>query len=540
MDRNANNNKNVGFYNQLVDRLILEQTGNGEFGLSRKQEVVNTVSPYHKSNQLGKKANSFITMYAIELLFQINPSSPQVRNALNWFYGRISQEGYFTSDTTMSAEIEDLVSGKVITTKNTIKIFRHTASALASILLVDGANDISVKLIDNILSIQNHDGGWGATSLTQQQSELLTTAFTLKALTVRDVDYILDNGYSRIERTKKKLEIENAINRAINWFMEQSFNLSGLWYSDDVGEKNKAFYTGIILGMNSAIFGKQQYQDFTSRLISQLCTQSNNGVWLKDGVIDIDGSSRVLAALIKLRKYIDFNFDLLASRISLRNSIIDNSKGIDNLDPATLCFLVDIFSVDRDYDRQNKIVNVIVAILDNNKKVLGTGFILHNNNNKTLCITCRHLFKSNNQQPLYIKLDNGDVLNAKIIAGTEEQPNANSIANNDIAVLEIESNLNFVQSIKNNPETTQTYSLFGYGFSTNSRGKWIGNLKYIGAVGDGYVQYGTEEIVENGFSGSPIINSNQEIMGMAQSRKDRTLYVIPINTINNFLKKGDL
>ena len=115
------------FYDILIKRLLSEQMQNGEFGLSRNQSVVGVVSPYHNAYVPGKKANSFVTMYSIDVLHKLGLDTGMIKKAAAWFASRISEEGYFLSDISISEQVEDVVTGTIISVPSTIKIYRHTA-----------------------------------------------------------------------------------------------------------------------------------------------------------------------------------------------------------------------------------------------------------------------------------------------------------------------------------------------------------------------------------------------------------------------------
>lgn len=533
-NKNSVNIMNFGdFFEKLIAKLLSEQMDTGEFGQSRSLSIVNVVSPYHRAYVRGKKANSFVTMYSIEVLHKLGIDSARIRKAISWFYSRISEDGYFLSDVSIPEQVEDLVTGQLVSTQSTIKIFRHTAEALYSLFLIDGVARIPILMLENLLKAQNPDGGWSASS-SNTNSQLLSTSFALKAITAINSENIVTKGYAQYEQEEKKKDIDIAISRAIRWLAHQSNSVGGLWYLGIEREENKAFYSGIILGMTPQLF-IDNLPDLTAELVDQLIMCSSNGIWLRKNKIDIDGSARILAALIKLRKVLCFDFDFNNSFSILQKEV---EKSIENIDPATLCFLIDsLFEFGGGSNEANiNIVNAVVSIYDK-EKLLGTGFILRLNT-QLICLTCRHIFKNvKNSQCIMAFCDGSkinfdvDFLDSSLFITTHTK------AHDDICVIKINkslsSNLTICTSFND-----KLYSSFGYGASTKGRGQWNRDLILMGqAAQEFYEMRSAEKILEGGCSGSPIFNSKYEVVGMVQAIKDKTVYIIPSKVINHYLNK---
>ena len=377
------------FLDELLSMLRSEQMETGEFGLSRNIDVVNVVSPYHKAFVQGKKANSFVTMYSIELLSKMDTDADKIQKAISWFHSKISKDGYFQSEISISEQVEDIVTGQLISVPSTIKIFRHTAEALSSLFLVEGITPISIQMLDNLLSAQNVDGGWSASS-NNRNSQLLATSFTLKAITAIDSTTLSKGGYALFEQEGKKNSIDTATSKALMWLAKISNESGGLWHLGMEKEEDKAFYTGIILGMTPRLFAGN-YPELTKSLIKQLIMCSSNGLWMRKNTVDIDGSARILAALVKLKKFFNFDYDFNAAFLTLQRHIESNES---KLDPATLCFALDSLY---EYniltkDGTSKNANAVVSIYCEEKH-LGSGFVARVKNS-FFCITCKHIFKS--------------------------------------------------------------------------------------------------------------------------------------------------
>ena len=523
------------FYDILIKRLLSEQMQNGEFGLSRNQSVVGVVSPYHNAYVPGKKANSFVTMYSIDVLHKLGLDTGMIKKAAAWFASRISEEGYFLSDISISEQVEDVVTGTIISVPSTIKIYRHTAEALYSLLLVDGVNRITVKMLTNILEAQNDDGGWSASS-SNSKSQLLSTSFTLKAITALSANDITSRGFAPFEQEAKKNEIDTAVLMALRWLERQSRSVGGLWHLGIEKEENKAFYTGIILGMTPSLF-VEQMPELTLELIGQLIACSDNGIWRRGNEIDVDGSARILSALVKLRKLMPFDFDFETSFSILQSEI---EPIINEIDPATLCFIIDAL-----YERANsyenvepEIVNSVVAIFVDNV-FLGSGFIVKTSN-EAMCITCKHIFKNIQSAYCSIVCGNGQKYTCFLNLQTDiDTITTDTVAQDDIQIIPIgikcKTHLGMQPTLPD-----RFYSTFGYGVSTGGRGRWCRNLQLMGRAAKGFYEMSsTDKVFEAGYSGSPVFNSVNGVVGMIQAIKGQTIYMIPSKTIVDYLEKWE-
>jgi len=351
------------FYNQLVAKLKNDQMEHGEFGVLKMQKN-NITGSYSKYYESGRKPNVFITRYAMELLFQIDPSDSQIKKALGWiFYSNIniSKKGFWIYTRNIPTGIENRATGEEIVEKKIIDVYRHTAEALTAVLLADkiSANNCNriKQMIENLLDIQDENGSWSITSDKRKEPESIATSTILNALTNCDRDDILDKLYSSSEKQEIKIKIETAISKAIKWLIEDSERSGGLWSLPYEGADAPILITAAILKANSSIFGNTKHQEFTASLISRICSQSNGYVWFKkNGSVDISGTAQILAGLFSLGKHMTIdNFDLLESRATLKEYVLSDG-GIDKLDSVTLCYLVDIFSVNRDNEEQPKII----------------------------------------------------------------------------------------------------------------------------------------------------------------------------------------
>ena len=84
------------------------------------------------------------------------------------------------------------------------------------------------------------------------------------------------------------------------------------------------------------------------------------------------------------------------------------------------------------------------------------------------------------------------------------------------------------------------YSTFGYGVSTGGRGRWCRNLQLMGRAAKGFYEMSsTDKVFEAGYSGSPVFNSVNEVVGMIQAIKGQTIYMIPSKTIVDYLEKWE-
>ena len=523
------------FYNALVQRLLSEQMPNGEFGKSRNQSVVGVVSPYHNAYVPGRKANSFVTMYSIDVLHKLGLGEGMTKRAAAWFASRISEDGYFLSDISISEQVEDLVTGNIMYVPSIIKIYRHTAEALYSLLLIDGINAMTVKMFTNLLDAQNTDGGWSASS-SNNKSQLLATSFTLKAITALNPHDIISKGFAPYDQESKRNLLETSIHLALRWFELQSHNAGGLWHLGMEKEVNKAFYTGIILGMTPSLF-VEQMPKLTTDLVNKLISCSCNGVWYHgvDNEIDLDGSARILASLVKLRKLMPFDFDFESSLGYLQKCI---EPKIGTIDPATLCFVIDaLYEYKHSHiSLDSETIYSVVAIYNENH-FLGSGFI-SKVNNKTACFTCKHIFKNSNSDNYKFVCGSGSIFSLELyVRNDAAKITTNSSANEDILLIYLDENVDSYLQMQESL-SDKFYSTFGYGVSAGGRGRWSRNLIYMGFVNKGFCEMRfSDKVLESGFSGSPVFNSRNEVIGMIQSIKGESVYIIPSKSLVDFTKK---
>lgn len=514
------------FYDTCIQKLQSEQMKTGEFGLSRVTEVVGIVSPYHNSATLGKKPNSFITMYAIELLKRLNVQSDAVLRALEWFHSRVSLDGYFSSNVIVDEQVEDLVTGRIISSPRKIKIYRHTAEALHAFITNEGVNSLSTKMLLNLLEAQNSDGGWSASS-ENSDSQILSTSFALKAITALPSSKIAEDGFPRFEKERVKKNIDLAVEKALNWFSCVYKNTRGLFYGGIEREENKAFYTGIVLGMTPELF-LQTYPEMTKELVGQLIQSSADNVWKRNNQIDINGTARILSALVKINKDCPLGY-------SFENAIYQLSEEIEKqdciIDPATLCFVVDtLYNFLFDSYKHNGNAQGAIAAVIYGARIVGTGTIL-SIGSKKLCFTCKHLFTDKASNKYQIKLNNGSTVDMKFYS--DEIINENSAAVEDIVFFDLgNAEYKGFQATSSTMTVGESFYSFGFGESTKGRGSWVYNITYMGVAACGFIEFSCgDQKMEHGYSGAPIFNSRNEIVGIVQAVRADRIYAIPSDSL---------
>ncbi len=506
------------FLKKCVNKLLSEQMPSGEFGLSRQRNVVGIVSPYH-NNVYGQKANSFVTMYAIELLTALQSNQDAIFKAINWFHTKVSNEGYFVSDVPIYEQVEDLVTGKITSVPRTIKIYRHTAEALHSFFLREGVTELSIKMFINLLNAQNKDGGWSASS-ENNVSQLLATSFTLKAITSISINNIVENAFPKYDQERQRRNIELSIERALNWFSTVYKTTGGLFYCGIEKAENKAFYTGIVLGMSPKLF-YDTYPSMTKDLVSQLLRCSRECVWMNSDGIDVNGTARILSALIKLKCLfeIDFPFDSAIDLLAAEVIRLDYK-----IDPATLCFIIDILYhyISKESVIEAEAINSIVAVYCG-QILKGTGTIV-TIGEKKYCITCKHIFNNKQDGAYSIRFKSGKEI---IIDFPFSDIGIDCSAKDDVAVLAL--NTSDCYGLKmGDAKIGSRFSTFGFGETTRGRGSWRKEIKYIGETHKGFLEFSCEnKTMEHGYSGAPILDENNAVVGLVQAIKNETVYAIP-------------
>jgi hypothetical protein len=329
-------------YKQLLDKLLEHQKDYGEFGLFRNDNVANTVRNYHKEEKLKEKPQVFTTMLAIEQMFRDDHlrHKQRIQSALNWLHTQ-TETGYFISQTLIYEPIDSFASNENKNTlvKSTAKVYRHTSEALVSFVNFEGLSYRTITILKNILNAQNRDGGWSNTDLVEE-SKLLSTVFSIQALSRIDKEN-LKHFYREGELEDFVLSLDQSILNGIHWLVNKNKEGKGFWYTPDVSEVNKFFYTGIILSRLPEILLKSS-PGLVYQTISALINNSKDFAWEKGGMIDIDGTARILSALIKVRN-LGGNEVTDEFIFNARTKIAHQLTDLDYIDPATLGYLVEVF-----------------------------------------------------------------------------------------------------------------------------------------------------------------------------------------------------
>lgn len=326
----------VKFWERLLRDLLKHQKSNGEFGKFRVNKVAEVARSYHDKEKLLDKPNTFITMVSMELLQKLNESKykNKIRSALDWMHSKF-WHGWFMSWTT-DEPVNKFIPGKEIYYK--IKVYRHTAEALFSFIRFEGVSNYTNIILDNLLSVQNVDGGWGNTEKIGE-SRLLATAYCTQLLYELPLEKVL-SLYDPEIRRKRHMQIQNALNAGIKWIKEKNNECNGFWYSPDVSEGDKFFYTGIILTRLGHIL-VNHCPNLVERVVQKLTQAEISGTWTKDEMKDFDSTARVTAGLITLKKIgFAINQDIIeCSQECLFNHFVDEEE----IDPVTILFLLQIF-----------------------------------------------------------------------------------------------------------------------------------------------------------------------------------------------------
>jgi hypothetical protein len=211
-----------------------------------------------------------------------------------------------------------------------------------------------------------------------------------------------------------------------------------------------------------------------------------------------------------------------------------------------------------DLDTRTIYESSIVAILDANGAVVGTGFTLNYSGN-FLVITCAHIvFELEAQINDEVRLNHFSPRIGRLDASVSWLNYRSCVspidwtAKEDIAVLQLHGRVLGNCLSKNNFVFMDWNSIlirdcwcFGYIQSRKSRGAWIKNIDCMGVVGNGFIQLvqSSDTKFEKGISGSPLCNDRGEFLGMIQSiYGEHEAYLIPAETIidiiNNYIFEG--
>ena len=329
-------------FDKLLELLLWHQKENGEFGRTRNAKVVSVVRNYHNNEGLIDKPQVFITVMAIEQLGSIDKTKyyNEINKALEWLHFH-TQDGFFYSQTKIEEPTDSFVNLNSNKTKRTIKVkvIRHLAEALVSFLRFEPMNLDIIQIIDNLILLQNDDGGWSNTEINKE-SQLLSTVFCTNALSKIPLNNYLF-FFSKQEQAKKNLHLTNSINKAITWLIDKNKIGKGYWYLPDVDEDNKYFYSGILFNtIPEVLLEKCHY--LLESTVNRILRGYRNGGWYKNGELDFDGTVRILSGLIKLKK----NGLVIDEKILLecKNNLKMMHLDYNSIDPTSIGYLIEIFS----------------------------------------------------------------------------------------------------------------------------------------------------------------------------------------------------
>lgn len=304
------------YYNMIIDVLLKNQRGNGEFGKYRNINVVSSSRAYDDEGiEPDQKPNAFVTMYCVLLMYGLPQYRLNMDMALNWLYSAI-EDGFFITEVARTDPLDSMVSERN-TYMERVRVYRHSGEALTALLTLEQINITVLSMLQNILSVQNDDGGWGNTA-SNPQSKLFSTAFILQALTHENIS-LLFNLLSRVEKEKTIKRLEKAKSNATLWLINQNEAGKGFWYLPDVGEKNKYLYSGVILDALAPLFAKETPQ-FTKAFVARILSDRKDDVWGTKNTVDFAATATLLSALYKLRKHgLDINIsDFDKTRLQLQ------------------------------------------------------------------------------------------------------------------------------------------------------------------------------------------------------------------------------
>ena len=327
-------------YYVLIDKILKQQKDSGEIGAFREPSVVNVSRPYKDSIAPDKRANIYPTMSAVNLLTNHPVHSKTIKKAIEWLYGLIDDDGYFCTTAEMPVPVKNFVTGENRLYDLPIRNYRHMGEILVALLTTGQINDVTLKLLRNLLKAENTDGGWSDIDITKE-SMLFSTTFILQALNHSNLPCL----YSLLPEQQAEAlsrDVSAAKKNAFNWLLECNKDCGGFWYKPDVEIKGKYLYTGVIIGSLS----EQLLADapsFTHRLVERIMSERVNNLWLKDdGQIDYVNSTVLLSALLGLR---NAGMDIeIGNFEETKNQLWDYYQQDIDIDAGALCSAENVYS----------------------------------------------------------------------------------------------------------------------------------------------------------------------------------------------------
>ncbi|HXQ73988.1 MAG TPA: TIR domain-containing protein [Pyrinomonadaceae bacterium] len=348
------------FAAHLLKTLIAHQKPNGEFGKHRRSNVVQAVRAFHAEERLIEKPQAFTTMIAIEQLSRLggNKHHKEIEAALAWLHDQTSS-GVFMSSAPITEPTDTFVSNQPVTEKTkSVRVFRHTAEALCSFARFEDLTYATISILNNLLLAQNPDGGWSNTEL-MPESKLLSTVFCAEAISYLNTNK-LRVLFHQSERENKALELNQALERAVNWIVHKNREGLGFWYLPDVSEDNKYFYTGIVLGRITHLLIRY-CPSLAQQAIDRLQRARQSGVWWKAGSPDLDGTARVAAALVKSSKQgLQVDHQVIAEAKERLMALCSEEDA--RIDPATIGYLLEVYCPDVSNSKRNTDCEYQVAL----------------------------------------------------------------------------------------------------------------------------------------------------------------------------------
>lgn len=330
-------------YNSFIEKLLQHQKNTGEIGKYRDVDIVSFTRAYEDGNKPERKPSVFVTMYTIGLLHKDAKYHMQVKKAINWLYSHIRDDGFFYSTVNAYDPVDNFMGEIYSSYKDSICVYRHSGEALTALLMSEQINNISLKLLLNLINVQNADGGWSNTS-ANPSSKLFATLFVLQALNHSNLYRLcalLPDEQSELLSNKVSI----AKKKALMWLIERNKDCEGLWYAPDVSHKGRYLYTGVIVDAIAELLVTEA-PSFASSLAERMINEQINGAWFPDYEKEPDfvSSACMLSAILRLKS---FGLDLTIKNIKeMKTKLWDYFGNGENIDAGGLCYAANIFRLD--------------------------------------------------------------------------------------------------------------------------------------------------------------------------------------------------
>jgi hypothetical protein len=281
----------------------------------------------------------FFTMYTIGLSYNIPKYSQQIKKSVQWLYSKIDDDGFFNDNISINM-LPDSPGGVERILKKSVNNYRHSGETLTVLLLMGEYNTISLNLLNNLLKVQNVDGGWAGAS-PDSTSQPLATILILQALNQRNISHLYKLSPNDSESLANR--VSTAKNKALEWLVVYIKKGTGIWYNCSFCSRNDYYIIGNFIDTIADLL-LDKYLSFTTELVEKIMRIKKDFCWHSEyDKPDIPSTVILLSALLRLRVAgMKIEFDEIENIKNLIMGYISNNEEIDT---DFLCHAASVFKL---------------------------------------------------------------------------------------------------------------------------------------------------------------------------------------------------